>query len=315
MSPTSGVVPNAGIERPSISTARIHTATSASVTSSSATMASGSGGCMPSAPADRSHVNPARAGSSTVAVSPRPSVRQATTPSTPTTAPTNADRTGTARLPRPGSTASRVPTSIGAGSVSLPAHRASVGGRRPGRSPRRTVSQAVDHAAAPTAINTTATPAPRTTQSACTPVSSRNRREKATGKRGDRTRAKPTAASAPTTAAMVAGMAMVATAMRWSKPSARHVGRSAAPAVTARTSAWPTSTPPPRRTATAKNTSAPRSIAATFSIERTPNMSSTLSMFTGPPMIASTPARNAGRSSMPSRRYTNSLVGPASCAA
>ena len=41
---------------------------------------------------------------------PARNVKHATTPSTPTIAPTSADRTGTARRPRPGSTASRAPT-------------------------------------------------------------------------------------------------------------------------------------------------------------------------------------------------------------
>ena len=89
MAPSRRVVPNAGTERPSISTARAHTALTASVTSSSATMASTTSGGSgpPSAPAATSHVTPARAGSSTVERSPRPSVRQPTTPSTPATAP------------------------------------------------------------------------------------------------------------------------------------------------------------------------------------------------------------------------------------
>ena len=55
-------------------------------------------------------------------------MKQPTTPSTPTIAPISADRTGTARRPRPGSTARRDPIASAGGSPACAAHLPAVDG-------------------------------------------------------------------------------------------------------------------------------------------------------------------------------------------
>ena len=128
-----------------------------------------------------------------------PNVSAATTPIMPTTAAASAARTGTARAPRPGSTAIRSPiTACGDRSARViaamtradtPAPRA--GARRP------EVRQAANAAAATTRTTNAAKPAPSTTQSNARPGSGSMRRANPVGKSGDAHAAATTASATP----------------------------------------------------------------------------------------------------------------------
>ena len=95
-------------------------------------------------------------------------MKHATTPNTPTTAPNIAERTGTARRPRPGSTASRDPISS-TGDSSREVHRTNADGRPDAFGRRDTTNQPVSAATAIVATTNPAIASPITAQSTCTP--------------------------------------------------------------------------------------------------------------------------------------------------
>ena len=181
-------------------------------------------------------------------------------------APTSADRTGTARRPRPGSTASRAPTTSAGDMPARAAQSPTVDGFETSFAARPVRHHAVtaDGDEAPRATSPSAN-ASSTAQSACTPMSSSNWRIVPIGNRGDNATATSTVVTAPTAATIVVGSTMPRTSIDRLAPIARHVGASAAPAVTARTSACPTSTPPPMSAASANRRRPLRSTSAMFS--------------------------------------------------
>src|SRR5579862_9709405 len=71
---------------------------------------------------------PERCGLAATSASPARNVKHPTTPSTPTMAPINAERTGTARRPRPGSIARRDPIASAGGRPVYAANRPAVDG-------------------------------------------------------------------------------------------------------------------------------------------------------------------------------------------
>ncbi len=116
------------------------------------------------------HVCPNRAGWLAASETPAEKVNAASTPSTPTTAPTRADRTGTVERPRPGSSANRAPTTRGTGKFAAAAPAATAD-RRCGARRRPALSAAAAAAADPARVSsgTMTQPGPRTTQSTLIP--------------------------------------------------------------------------------------------------------------------------------------------------
>ena len=140
MRPRSPRMPNADVGTPFTAMARVQSARVADATALSPTIAVRSRGATGAGPAAtmKSQTTPERTGFAAASSIPARNVKQATTPSTPTMAPTSADRTGTARRPRPGSTARREPISIAGGSPAFVAHRAAADVVGRSRSPRVT---------------------------------------------------------------------------------------------------------------------------------------------------------------------------------
>ena len=113
---------------------------------------------------------PNRAGFAAASETPAAKVKAASTPSTPTIAPSRAGRTGTADRPCPGSSANRAPTTTGTGSPAAAAAAATLD-RRGTACRRRAVSASAATAADPAATRAGARtqPGPRISQSALTP--------------------------------------------------------------------------------------------------------------------------------------------------
>ena len=88
----------------------------------------GAGTCPTPDPNSKSHTMPDRCGLAAASARPARNVKQPTTPSTPTIAPISAERTGTARRPRPGSTARREPIASAGGSPARAVQRPTVDG-------------------------------------------------------------------------------------------------------------------------------------------------------------------------------------------
>ena len=152
--PFTDFVPNVGVGVPLILIARAQSASYAAATALSFdTVATVSGGRTPTPATPASHTMPDRCGSWTTSVRPLRNVRQPTTPRTPTIAPISADRTGTARRPRPASVASREPISNAGGRLFNVVQRAANGARPVRALSRRTRSSAVTHAVKTTAID------------------------------------------------------------------------------------------------------------------------------------------------------------------
>src|SRR5918995_4321961 len=148
-----------------------------------------------------SHVNPYAAGSVTAHPRAAPNVSAATNPATPATAPTRAERTGTAVRPRPGSNAIRTPVRTGGGAPSranLPTTRPALAGADASRS-RPAVRQADNEAPPDTRIATATNPSPRTSQSAAKPGSGSTRLANPTGTVTEARAARPAARPAPPT--------------------------------------------------------------------------------------------------------------------
>ena len=127
---------------------------------------------------------PARDGVFAVSTRPARNVKQPTTPITPAITPTSAERTGTARVPRPGSTASREPISRAGGSPARNVHSPTGLGVAASALPRATRHCAVAIAMPSTTSASASTPSPSTAQSAWVPTSRSMRRASPIGNRG-----------------------------------------------------------------------------------------------------------------------------------
>ena len=254
---------------------------------------------------------PVRDGVVAVSIRPARKVKQPTTPMTPAMTPTSAERTGTARVPRPGSTASREPINRAGGRWARNVHSPTGLESVASASPRATRHSAVASAIPITATASARRPRPSTVQSACVPTSRSSRRARPIGNRDDRPRATTSAVHAPTTVVSAAGITNAPAAIRRSAPIARHVARSAAPALTARTKAWPASTTPPRMTARAKSSRPSRSTLVMLVSLESPRSSEPRTTFTGWPISAVTSDWNLPKLDSPWRSTTNMFTMPA----
>ena len=170
---------------------------------------------------------PARDGVFAVSTRPARNVKQPTTPITPAITPTRAERTGTARVPRPGSTASREPisraggsparnvhspTGLGIGRVGIAVGNPPLRGRD--RHPEHDETEREDAEAehGPVGVR-----ADVEIDAAGEPDRKSRRQGECDDERGP----------APTTAVSAAGNTSAPAAMPRSAPIARHVGRSA----------------------------------------------------------------------------------------
>jgi hypothetical protein len=161
-------------------------------------------------------------------VTPAENVNAASTPSTPATAPISAGRTGSADRPRPGSSAKRVPISIGTGAPALAAPAAKTE-RREGRRERPAASAVAAATAHPasTSSGAAAQPTPRTSQSALIPGCGSSMEATPIGIHRDATTAPVIPRVAPATAARPGAAQAAAVVCRGVMPGALRSWRSA----------------------------------------------------------------------------------------
>src|SRR6266536_3105259 len=173
-------------------------------------------------------VCPKRAGLAAASDTPAEKVKAASTPSTPTTAPTRAGRTGTAERPRPGSSAKRAPTTTGKGSPA-PATATATADRRGMPCRRPAVSAAAAAAADPasTSSGKMAHPVPSTSQSTSSPGCGSTIDARPIGIHREATTAPATPAVVPAAPARKGAADAAATACRGVMPTARKTCRSA----------------------------------------------------------------------------------------
>ena len=167
-------------------------------------------------------------------------MKAASTPSTPTTAPTRADRTGTEDRPRPGSSANRAPTTSGTGKFTA-ARPAAIADRRCGACRRPAVSATAAAVAEPasTSSGTRTHPGPRTSQSASMPGCGSAMEARPIGIHREATMAPATPSVLPATPARAGPADAAAMACRRVMPSAWSTWRSATVAEVYRATDWP----------------------------------------------------------------------------
>ena len=252
---------------------------------------------------------PKRAGLAAASETPAEKVKAASTPRTPTIAPSRAGRTGTADRPRPGSSAKRAPTTTGTGSPAAAA-AAATPDRRGRAWRRRAVSARAATAADPaaTAAGARSQPGPRISQSASMPGCGSTYDAAPIGIQRDATMAAATPSVAPATAARNGGAAADATAWRGVMPTACRTWRSATVAEVYLATDWPI-----RKTAatSAASAKASRQAASYPVIVRTgPPKKVRLShtSISDRPVTRARSARNAGIAALPPLSRTHAFT-------
>ncbi len=185
-------------------------------------------------------VCPNRAGWLAASETPAEKVKAASTPSTPATAPTRADRTGTVERPRPGSSANRAPITrdtgkFAAAAAAATADRRWAAGLRPAVS--ATAAAAAEPASTTSGIMTH--PAPRTSQSTSIPGCGSMIEAKPIGIHREATMAPATPSVPPLTPARNGPAEAAAMACRRVMPTAWSTWRSATVAEVYRATDWP----------------------------------------------------------------------------